>query len=341
MEYTHPLVSIHKTFKSKVYQIDLLVDEKSLKIQIKEHSGNCWVGEYSINFIETLCFKAGSSKKFNVFLNMIISALEGTSTSVIIDLETHADLEKIRNKPVLGNSNTIYLILTYISEFDKVYYPLPLQLKKNTDNINKLITYFEKEINTLNTQLALVIKEKSEILEENTKINEIIKSLKNNIELEKIEKLKIKTELEALKADTTDKIHLLNETIKDLQIKIKKNNFSQIENPSSSPNESFKQQNNKLNLENKVLKAEIKSLKALNKKNKLKIGRLQAQLEESKNDLKERSKSLYKPEPETPLRISNGSTRSKSTIRSSYNTTDITSKLEKIVNLLSFNEKPN
>ena len=114
-----------------------------------------------------MTFKAGSSKKFNIFLIMLISALENTSSAVIIDLETHNDLEKMRNKPVLGNTNTIYLILTYLSEFDKVYYPLPLQLKVED---NHLIGHFQKEIFELNNNLNLIIKEKEDLFEENNKL---------------------------------------------------------------------------------------------------------------------------------------------------------------------------
>jgi coiled-coil domain-containing protein 61 len=65
---------------------------------------------------------------------MLVSALTGTSDSVHIDILTHHDLE-VQALRKSGTSNKItdpkfinkrYIIMSYMAEFDKVHYPLPL-----------------------------------------------------------------------------------------------------------------------------------------------------------------------------------------------------------------------
>ena len=335
-----PLLSIEKNFHSKLFKISIFVDEKKLELRITEGCSNrMWLGEYTVNFIETLTHKAGSLKKFNVFLNMLLSGLEGTSSSVIVDLESHNDLEKIRNKPVIGNLNTIYLILTYISEFDKIFYPLPLQLKseKEKESITSVISYFQKEISELNNNLSILKKDKDDLIEENNRAKKEANSLKVLVERESSDKERIKNDLECLRADTSREIKILQQTIEDLRKKVQEKGIQS--QGSSRPINYKKQENTKLVLENKILEAEIGNLKKSNKKNKVKIIELQKQLDDTKISLKERPKSVLSSNPETPCRASNASTRSRSSVKTPCNASDISIKLEKIVNLLALNEK--
>ncbi len=74
-------------------------------------------------------------KKFPVFVKMLVQALRGGSDQVAIDLLTYADLEALKNKKASTsqstsqtNNNKRYFILTYINEFERVHYPLALNM---------------------------------------------------------------------------------------------------------------------------------------------------------------------------------------------------------------------
>ena len=269
----NPLLSIQKTFHSKIYQIDIFVDDRKLEIEIIDLATNyLWIGEFSINFIENLTHKAGSSKKFSIFLNMLITALEGNSSSVIIDLESHDELEKIRNKPILGNLNTIYLILTYHAEFDKVYYPLPLTLKSDKQtSSNTMVSFLQKQISELSNSLNSVIKEKDKLFEENTRIKSELESVNKSIDKEIQEKYKIKKEFDSLKSEKNREIKILQQTVESLQRKINSKEGLRGEYNNFNTIDYITQEKIKMELQNKVLIAEVKNLKSLNKKKKAKI----------------------------------------------------------------------
>lgn len=84
---------------------------------------------------------------------MLIRGLEGSSSSVYVDLLTYKDLESLKSRSGRpGNlkasatnlADRRYLIVTYEVEFDKVHYPLPLtkverlDLDTLTESIRKL-----------------------------------------------------------------------------------------------------------------------------------------------------------------------------------------------------------
>ncbi len=86
--------------------------------------------------LEDITAKTGSFKKFGVFVRMLLSALRRSSDSVSLDMLTYHDLERVKARlddnglPIsngLPPSRKRYLILTYMAEYDRVQYPLPLQ----------------------------------------------------------------------------------------------------------------------------------------------------------------------------------------------------------------------
>lgn len=72
---------------------------------------------------------------------MLITALTGSSDSVHVDVLTHQDLEMQASRKNGAASKTTdpklinkrYLIMSYMAEFDKVHYPLPLDYVSNPD----------------------------------------------------------------------------------------------------------------------------------------------------------------------------------------------------------------
>lgn len=86
--------------------------------------------------VEEITQRAGSFKKFAVFLQMLRSALEEGGSSVSLDILTYADLQALKRRKAgqtesgaasAGSvNNKRYIIVTYESQFDRVHYPLPL-----------------------------------------------------------------------------------------------------------------------------------------------------------------------------------------------------------------------
>lgn len=89
----------------------------------------------------------------------MVQALRSTSDSVCIDLLTYSDLENLKNKKTNQSTNSSqnttqstnnkrYFILTYITEFERVHYPLSLnfveepeadQLRRTIERMRNMI----------------------------------------------------------------------------------------------------------------------------------------------------------------------------------------------------------
>jgi coiled-coil domain-containing protein 61 len=92
--------------------------------------------------LEEITHKTGSFKRFGVFASMIRGAILGSSDSLSLDLLTASDLELLKSKrlrapaPADGAaappsaSSKRYLIITYVAEYDRVHYPLPLAFER-------------------------------------------------------------------------------------------------------------------------------------------------------------------------------------------------------------------
>ncbi|CDW82093.1 UNKNOWN [Stylonychia lemnae] len=123
-----------------------------LYVEVEEKlTGNIWKGDFQAKYIEDIANKTGVPKKFNVFVKMLIQALRSQNESVCIDLLTFADLEALKTKGQSANNrsnlnqtttnNKRYFILTYITEFERVHYPLSLNYveEPETDQLRRTI----------------------------------------------------------------------------------------------------------------------------------------------------------------------------------------------------------
>ncbi|EUB55449.1 Coiled-coil domain-containing protein [Echinococcus granulosus] len=111
---------------------------KTLKVEVRDQcSDEEWRGSFSPHYIEELTKKTGNFKRFSVFLTMLHSVLCQRTKSLSIDFVSYDDLENFQKLRLKRNSlgfstgkenpvNRRYLILTYISDFDRTFYPLPL-----------------------------------------------------------------------------------------------------------------------------------------------------------------------------------------------------------------------
>ena len=136
----------HIKFLSKIdYLVKIISKDDTLSLEIEQkHTGDAWKNVFTAEYIEEITQKTGNFKKFSVFLKMLLISLNKNSESVFLDILTYQDLQVLKARkqgasnsqtPVLNqaNNNKRYLILTYVVEFDKVHYPLPLNYNESPD----------------------------------------------------------------------------------------------------------------------------------------------------------------------------------------------------------------
>lgn len=108
---------------------------QGLFIEVEDKlNGDFWDHFYEPSFIENIAAKSGNAKRYNVFCKMLLTALKGTSESLQLDFITHQDIEMQQLRKGVSISRATdpkiikkrYLIMSYIAEFDKVLYPIPL-----------------------------------------------------------------------------------------------------------------------------------------------------------------------------------------------------------------------
>eukprot|EP00929_Paragymnodinium_shiwhaense_P014517 TRINITY_DN12242_c0_g1_i1.p1 TRINITY_DN12242_c0_g1~~TRINITY_DN12242_c0_g1_i1.p1 ORF type:complete len:631 (-),score=136.76 TRINITY_DN12242_c0_g1_i1:64-1956(-) len=155
-----------RTFHDAPYVITASGDAEKLSLDV-EHAedGRLWHGEFGARFIEEITQRTGNTKKFDVFVKMLLSALSQESDSVYLDVLTARDLEMLRRHAnpqgpptttsVAGQSDKRYLILTYCAEFDKVHYPLPLPLERSEeDSLRTCVARLRAELADARRQIS-------------------------------------------------------------------------------------------------------------------------------------------------------------------------------------------
>lgn len=186
------------TIRGTQYLYDLTADTESLSISFEEKSTTkLWKGDFACSYIETLTQKSKSYKKFPIFLKMLISALENTSESVIIDLLTYQELEMFRSSrnPGSGSSSSSssasqpnpkllskrFLILTFTGEFERVHYPLPLSFEDapDTETMKKTIARLRSELEKAKKLQGLDF-DPELLLKENEELKQMVKKYEHN-----------------------------------------------------------------------------------------------------------------------------------------------------------------
>ena len=109
---------------------------------------------------------------------MLVSGLEKSSQSVILEIMTKDDFDKLRNKNKQTSDFSLLIIVTYLVEFDKVHYPLSLSLSSNTSVLSKSRNTSNAEVESLKQQVLQLLREKDE-KETNEKRFEMILAEKN------------------------------------------------------------------------------------------------------------------------------------------------------------------
>ncbi|KAA0191437.1 hypothetical protein FBUS_06614 [Fasciolopsis buskii] len=135
-----PYLSISCEFQGEKYEVETFSDTRDqLKIEIRHcSSGEEWHVQLTAAYVEELTRKTGNFKRFDTFCSMIQSALSQRTNTLSLDLVSYDDLEALRQTSlksrILNSSsptvpmrnNRYYFILSYVTEFDKIHYPIPL-----------------------------------------------------------------------------------------------------------------------------------------------------------------------------------------------------------------------
>ncbi|XP_077887956.1 centrosomal protein CCDC61 isoform X1 [Ictidomys tridecemlineatus] len=140
-------LQVDYVFRGVEHAVRVVVSGQVLELEVEDRmTADQWRGEFDASFIEDLTHKTGNFKQFNIFCNMLESALTQSSESVTLDLLTYTDLESLRNRKLGGRPSTLaprsnqlnskrYLILIYSVEFDRIHYPLPLPYQGKPDPV--------------------------------------------------------------------------------------------------------------------------------------------------------------------------------------------------------------
>ncbi|KAF6779731.1 hypothetical protein AHF37_00823 [Paragonimus kellicotti] len=133
-----PYVSVTKEFRGIHFAVQsFLKDFHCLHLELRDKSTEEeWHAQLSSDYIEELTRKTGSFKRFQTFVCMLQNALTQSSEALHLDVVSYGDLEILRrnksngtpfNESLPFDRDKRFLILTYVTEFDKIHYPLPLK----------------------------------------------------------------------------------------------------------------------------------------------------------------------------------------------------------------------
>ncbi|KAG6587209.1 viable flagellar protein number 3 [Phytophthora cinnamomi] len=189
-------------FHGARFVVTLEVKQQRLDVQVEAADApGVWTGRFPAADVEQLTRQTGNSKRFPVFVQMLLTALHRRSDAVFVDLLTAADLDLYRQRKLQpgtaverltsaagaasSSSGKRFLILTYAVEFDRVHYPLPL-----TPELSPSPEVLQRTIRRL--KQALAEKEKSsaatggaggdsQLAEENATLREENRCLKNTL----------------------------------------------------------------------------------------------------------------------------------------------------------------
>ncbi|OAE23816.1 hypothetical protein AXG93_369s1100 [Marchantia polymorpha subsp. ruderalis] len=139
----------------------------TLSIEAERKSDGCrWRGDFTSRYIEEITQRVGNLKSFKTFVEMLKCAIFRKSSALHVDLLTYHDLEKLTVRRGAGDSHSAhshsasasdkrYLILTYVTEFDRVHYPLPLIHEDNAEPeaLKRCIQRLRSELDYMKAQV--------------------------------------------------------------------------------------------------------------------------------------------------------------------------------------------
>jgi len=132
------------TCRGKDYEGQLSSEHDHFFLLIKDaQSNSAWANDFSADYINQITKKTGNTKTFSVFLKLLCTSLEATHPALRVDFLSYQDIESLRSGHKLQEClsdyqvGKKYLILSYITEFEKAHYPLPLLLQEEVEYSEK------------------------------------------------------------------------------------------------------------------------------------------------------------------------------------------------------------
>lgn len=129
--------------RGRQYSIDVSINgNDSFCIDLyDEETIERWSSDFSSTYIEEITKKAGMLKRLSVFWRMIQTAFSGTSNEVSYDILTSEDVANLQkrshSKSKKPSDDKRYFIITQVTEFDKIHFPL--SLKRNAFTCEELV----------------------------------------------------------------------------------------------------------------------------------------------------------------------------------------------------------
>lgn len=188
------ILSAEFSTRNRNYSVDIAIKgSDSFGIDLIDlDTSERWSSEFAASYIEELTRKSGMAKRISVFWRMLQTALDGSSNEVSFDVLTTEDVAALQKQsrskrtPKRMNDDKRYFIVTQVTEFDKVHFPLALvknpftseeygeiirnlrmenrQLKES-DGSEK-IAELEAKIYDLNATYTAMLEERDQIIQE-------------------------------------------------------------------------------------------------------------------------------------------------------------------------------
>ncbi|CAD8082194.1 unnamed protein product [Paramecium primaurelia] len=307
-------ICVERQFHDVNYIININANIETLNIEIEsKQSGDSWIANYHAQYIEEIASKTGNYKKYTTFIKMLQSALNNQTETVYIDILTFQDLEQIKNKRSnklqtqnIAPNNKRYLILSYIVEFDKVHYPLPLNYNEqpNLQQMKNTIIRLRKENESLHKNLQFFKDQKRNESNPQILLNEQIK------ELEILKNIIDQKESEILELKNTN--HQYSNTM------VNKQEYNELRSKylqSENTNQELSKKIIELEDYLQQLIDENVILKNQDKKNKSRINSLESELQQTLN----KSKSKYNSNLSRSPSVSKSNNKQKSSLNTSNN----------------------
>jgi predicted nuclease of restriction endonuclease-like RecB superfamily len=147
--------------KEASYKLEIQSDlTNELKVKLKHiETQQEYSNSFSKEFLEQLTQKTGNYKKFSIFVEMLCQCMSGHNCLTF-------DFAEIQEKH--------YLILCYSIQFDRVYYPLPMQKVKDIHKQVQILRHQNEEISRENKELKAKLEDVKNGLLEGVPIDSLL-----------------------------------------------------------------------------------------------------------------------------------------------------------------------
>ena len=103
-------------YKDRPYHLDLIYNQGIVKVKLK-HQNSLYQNSFDKSFIEQLTRKTGNFKKFEIFVEMLFKCCKNEDKILSFSVKEFGE-----------DYDRLYVVLTYSVAYDRVHYPLPLDL---------------------------------------------------------------------------------------------------------------------------------------------------------------------------------------------------------------------